>query len=63
MAIATEEDQEELDGALYHSIKQVSMLLSLIMQDTHDLAPEKGEIVNQLRPLLPASYANGCGAL
>jgi hypothetical protein len=33
------------------------------MQDMHDLAPKMRDIVNQLRPLLPASYASGCGAL
>jgi hypothetical protein len=28
--------------------------------DMHDLAPTMREVVNELRPLLPALYAKGC---
>ena len=40
----------------------VEMLIDIIADpyDMHDLAPTNRAIVNELRPLLPAVYAQGC---
>ena len=40
----------------------VEMLIDIVADpyDMHDLAPTKRDIVNELRPLLPAVYAQGC---
>lgn len=43
----------------------VEMLIDIVADpyDMHDLAPKMRDVVNQLRPLLPAAYAEGCGAI
>ena len=40
----------------------VEMLIDIIadLYNMHDLAPTNRAIVNELRPLLPAVYAQGC---
>ena len=40
----------------------VEMLIDIVADpyDMHDLAPTKRDIVNELRPLLPGVYAQGC---
>ena len=45
-----------------NATQQVEMLIDIVADpyDMHDLAPVTRDIVDQMRPLLPPTYAEGC---